>query len=245
MIEINNTATSIIKDINYVDAVRERFETWLLEADLAAGEKLPSERELCLLLDTKRMTLRQVLIEMEVDSRIFRKNRSGWFITPIRFRYNPASLSSFNAEAIKQGRKPFWGYLKKEIAPSLSVEIEKILTTNENILKVTGWCGLDSHKVFYHESYINTNLAPGFVDKLESQSFSNVWENEYKQTLVIKKLLFKPVNMPELACKELGVAPNSFGILIEKHRATDEKKVVQIDLEYWRFESVELIIDNL
>ena len=58
----------------------------------------------------------------------------------------------------------------------------------------------------------------------------------------IKEMIFKPVNMPEVACKELGVAPNTYGILVEKHRATRDKKVVQVDLEYWRLESVELVI---
>ena len=197
-----------MKETNYVDAARERFEAWLLKANLPSGAKLPSERELCELLDTKRMTLRQVLIELEVESRIFRKNRSGWFITPSRFIYNPKSLSSFNAEAIKQGRQPFWGYLEQGLAQSLPPEIEKIFPLEENTYKVTGWCGLDKHKVFYHESYIDADFAPNFINKLKSKSFANIWEEEYGHALTIKKLSFKPVNMPEVACKELGVAPN-------------------------------------
>ncbi|PSU50521.1 transcriptional regulator [Photobacterium frigidiphilum] len=234
-----------MKETNYVDATRERFEAWLLKANLPTGAKLPSERELCELLDTKRMTLRQVLIELEVESRIFRKNRSGWFITPSRFVYNPKSLSSLNAEAIRQGRQAFWEYLEQGLAQSLPSEVEKVFSLEENTYKVTGWCGLDKHKVFYHESYIDADFAPDFINKLKNKSFAKVWEEEYGQALTIKKLSFKPVNMPEFACKELGVAPNSFGILIEKHRATSDKKVVQIDLEYWRFESVELVIDDL
>ncbi|MEH6530908.1 MAG: UTRA domain-containing protein [Photobacterium frigidiphilum] len=234
-----------MKETNYVDATRERFEAWLLKANLPTGAKLPSERELCELLDTKRMTLRQVLIELEVESRIFRKNRSGWFITPNRFVYNPKSLSSLNAEAIRQGRQAFWEYLEQGLAQSLPSEVEKVFSLEENTYKVTGWCGLDKHKVFYHESYIDADFAPDFINKLKNKSFAKVWEEEYGQALTIKKLSFKPVNMPEFACKELGVAPNSFGILIEKHRATSDKKVVQIDLEYWRFESVELVIDDL
>ena len=107
---------------------------------------------------------------------------------------------------------------------------------------ITGWCGLDDHKVFYHESWIDADAAPGFMDKLENHAFSKVWEESFGLTLTIKEMIFKPVNMPELACKELGVAPNTYGILVEKHRATSEKKVVQVDLEYWRLESVELVI---
>lgn len=231
-----------MKEKNYVDVLRERFESWLNERNLPAGAKLPSERELCELLDAKRMTLRQVLIELEVDSRIFRKNRSGWFISSKRFIYNPKSLSSFNAEARAQGRNPFWGYLSKEAVETVPHHVDQVFQASGKQYLITGWCGLDEHKVFYHESYINAEIAPGFIQKLEDKSFARVWEEEFGYVLNIKEMVFKPVNMPEMACKELGVAPNTYGILVEKHRATHDKKVVQIDFEYWRLESVELVI---
>ncbi len=42
-----------------------------------AGGKLPSERELGELLGIKRMTLRQALLNLEAESKIFRKDRKG------------------------------------------------------------------------------------------------------------------------------------------------------------------------
>ncbi|MFV0449786.1 MAG: GntR family transcriptional regulator [Vibrio sp.] len=230
---------------NNVEMTRNNFDKWLTETKLPAGSKLPSERELCEKLNTKRMTLRQVLIELEVESKIFRKNRSGWFITPPRFIYDPKSLSSFSAEAVKQGRKPSWEYLNFYLCKASDCSFIPSGWEQENIQVITGWGGLDEHKVFYHETYIDTTVAPNFIKKIGKQAFSKVWEKEYGEVLLTNKLCFKPVNMPEKACKELGVAPNSFGILVEKHRATKDKRVVQIDMEYWRFESVELSIENL
>lgn len=230
-----------MKDKNFVDTTRERFKAWLEQEDFAPGARLPSERELCEILDAKRMTLRQVLKELEVESVIFRKNRSGWFISPARFRYNPKSFSSFDAEARSQGRHPFWGYLEYE---SIQGGAKTGFRQDKSLYRVTGWCGLDGHKVFYHESFIDADAAPDYINKLKNQSFAKVWKEDFGQDLTIKKLTFKPVKMPEEACKELGVAPNSFGILVEKHRATPDKTVVQIDYEYWRHDSVELIIDE-
>lgn len=233
-----------MKDKSYVDIIRERLERWLSETNLAAGSRLPSERELCELLDTRRMTLRQVLLELEVASIIFRKNRSGWFIAPKRFIYNPKAQSSFNAEARAQGRLPFWGYLEEELCEAPPSSVVKAFSENTSSYLITGWCGLDGHKVFYHESYIDAEFAPDFVNKINNQSFAEVWEREFSQFLSIKSMVFKPVKIPDQACKELGVAPNSFVILVEKHRATREKRVVQVDFEYWRLESVELYIKD-
>ncbi|MFB2828402.1 GntR family transcriptional regulator [Aeromonas jandaei] len=230
-----------MRDKNFVDIARERFKEWLQKESFAPGGRLPSERELCELIDAKRMTLRQVLKELEVESVIFRKNRSGWFISPERFRYNPKSFSSFDAEARSQGRIPFWGYLEKAFVP---VKEKKTFYYDRYTYRVTGWCGLDGHKVFYHESFIDADAAPGFTSKLNDQSFASVWKNGFGHELTIKKLVFKPVKMPEMACKELGVSPSSFGILVEKHRATCDNIVVHIDFEYWRHDSVELVINQ-
>lgn len=75
-----------------------------------------------------------------------------------------------------------------------------------------------------------------------NQSFASVWEDAFGHALNIKEMIFKPVNMPEVACKELGVAPNTYGILVENIGLPEIKKVVQVDFEYWRLESVELVI---
>ncbi|WP_058914493.1 GntR family transcriptional regulator [Entomohabitans teleogrylli] len=233
-----------MKDKSNVDIIRERLERWLSETNLVAGSRLPSERELCELLDTRRMTLRQVLLELEVASLIFRKNRSGWFIAPRRFIYNPKAQSSFNVEARAQGRHPFWGYMEKEFCKTPPPGVMKAFSEDTGSYRITGWCGLDGHKVFYHESYINAGFASGFINKIINQSFADIWEKDFGQFLSIKRMVFKPVKIPEQACKELGVAPNTFVILIEKHRATREKRVVQVDFEYWRLESVELYIDD-
>lgn len=231
-----------MKDKNHVDITRERLEKWLSEADLAAGARLPSERELCERLDTQRMTLRQVLLELEVASLIFRKNRSGWFMAPKRFIYNPKALSSFNAEARAQGRQPSWGYLERDVCETPPSSVVKAFSESSDVYRITGWCGLDGHKVFYHESYIDAGFAPGFINHINNQSFTEVWEREFSQFLYTKSMVFKAVKIPDQACKELGVAPNTFVIMVEKQRATREKRVVQVDVEYWRLESVELCI---
>lgn len=127
--------------------------------------------------------------------------------------------------------------------PLIPVNVKMECFQDKNIYKVTGWCGLEQHKVFYHESFIDADIAPEFTSKLNNQSFASVWRHNFGHHLTIKKLIFKPVKMPEMACRELGVAKSSFGILVEKHRATRDNAVVQIDFEYWRHDSVELVID--
>lgn len=71
------------------------------------------QKELGELLGIKRMTLRQALLNLEAESKIFRKDRKGWFVTQPRFNYSPELSASFQRAAIEQGREPSWGLPRK------------------------------------------------------------------------------------------------------------------------------------
>ena len=72
-----------------VENAKEKLDRWLKDGITTPGGKLPSERELGELLGIKRMTLRQALLNLEAESKIFRKDRKGWFVTQPRFNYGP------------------------------------------------------------------------------------------------------------------------------------------------------------
>ncbi len=87
-----------------VENAKEKLDRWLKDGITTPGGKLPSERELGELLGIKRMTLRRALLNLEAESKIFRKDRKGWFVTQPRFNYSPELSASFQRAAIEQGR---------------------------------------------------------------------------------------------------------------------------------------------
>ncbi|MNO97955.1 putative transcriptional regulator of 2-aminoethylphosphonate degradation [compost metagenome] len=227
-----------------VDVAKIALNKWIVDHRLEPGSKLPSERALCDALNVKRMTLRQALLSLESDSIIFRKDRRGWFMTPARFIYNPKSSSSFLVSAEEQGRLPSWGYLSKESLYDYDERFARIFFGGKNnpIYKITGWGALDDHKVFYHETYINPDYAPNFIDHIGNDSLQTLWQTRFAQTVSTKHLTFSPVRVGTDICRHLGCAPGSPAILVEKHRANADGIVVHIDIEYWRFESVDFVI---
>lgn len=228
-----------------VENAKEKLDLWLKQGLTVSGGKLPSERELGELLGIKRMTLRQALLSLEAESRIFRKDRKGWFVAQPRFNYSPELSASFQRAAIEQGREPSWGFIEKVRTTEYPDVAEALVATcpAHDLYLITGWGALEGHKVFYHETFINPNVAPEFITRLKNQSFSSVWENNYHKNVVIKKLAFRPVRMPGDVSKFIGGSAGMPAILIEKHRADSAGNIVQIDLEYWRFEAVDLLIN--
>ena len=143
------------------------------------------------------MTLRQALLFLESESRIFRKDRRGWFAALPRFNYNPNSSTSFKQAAIEQGRCPSWDYMTKECvlaAPGFIKELLQVDAASE-IYKISGWGALDNHIVFYHETFISPRVAPGFIERLGENSFAEVWEQAYGTSTRTRHLAFKPTRL--------------------------------------------------
>ncbi|CAI1035152.1 MULTISPECIES: GntR family transcriptional regulator [Serratia] len=228
-----------------VELAKQRLNDWLSQGAIAPGDKLPSERELGELLNIKRMTLRQALLFLESESRIFRKDRRGWFAALPRFNYNPNSSTSFKQAAIEQGRCPSWGYMTKERVLSAPAPIAELLHVDEGteIYKICGWGALDNHIVFYHETFISPLAAPEFIERLGERSFAEVWESAYGIATHTRHLAFKPTRLSGDACKVMGGNASTPSILVEKHRADAQRRIVQVDIEYWRFESVDFFIN--
>ncbi|MFP1482504.1 GntR family transcriptional regulator [Escherichia coli] len=60
-----------------VENAKEKLDRWLKRRHHHAGWKTPFRRELGELLGIKRMTLRQALLNLEAESKIFHKDREG------------------------------------------------------------------------------------------------------------------------------------------------------------------------
>ena len=228
-----------------VETAKEMLNDWLSKGVVQPGGKLPSERELEELLGIKRMTLRQALLFLEGEEKIFRKDRRGWFVALPCFKYTPNTSTSFKQAALEQGRLPSWGFLEKERVYTAEPEILSQLNVKDGdeIYKISGWGALDNHKVFYHETFINAQSAPGFIDKLGDRSFVDVWQEAFGKSSHTQHLAFKPTRLSAGACKGMGGTAGTPSIRVEKYRADEAGQVIQVDIEYWRFESVEFYID--
>lgn len=234
-----------MKVLSLVDLTKEKLNQWLQNGTFSAGDKLPSERELESLLDAKRMTLRQALLGLEAESKIFRKDRKGWFVGLPRFNYDPKQSVSFKFAAIQQGFIPSWGFTTKLLVAEYPALAQKALNVEPHapLYLVTGWGALNTHRVFYHETYINPAKAQGFIDTLGNESFAVHWKEKYGKQLFTKQLAFKPIRLAGEICRIIGGSTGTPAIFVEKYRSDENDCVIQVDFEYWRFESVNFFVN--
>lgn len=120
-----------------VENAKEKLDRWLKDGITTPGGKLPSERELGELLGIKRMTLRQALLNLEAESKIFRKDRKGWFVTQPRFNYSPELSASFQRAAIEQMQEMFGEATNPTIAQGRVPLVLELLSPAQRPLQIT------------------------------------------------------------------------------------------------------------
>ncbi|ASA57555.1 GntR family transcriptional regulator [Vibrio gazogenes] len=108
--------------------IKETIAEQIEQGMLAAGQKLPSERQLAETFATTRVTLREALSLLETEGLIYREDRRGWFIAPPRIDFPLSMAEDFLVLAENQGRQA-----------SLSVIRAKNTLANK---QVSGWLQL-------------------------------------------------------------------------------------------------------
>lgn len=74
--------------------------------EYVAGDKLPSERELCCLYDMSRITVRGALSELERDGYVKKHHGKGTFVLDVGYQQKLLNLYSFTEEMKQLGKTP-------------------------------------------------------------------------------------------------------------------------------------------
>lgn len=83
--------------------IAAHLQKQIARGKLAAGTRLPPERELADELDVNRLTLRQALQELELQGRLTRRHGSGWFVAEPVIERQAGKLFSFTIGLRKRG----------------------------------------------------------------------------------------------------------------------------------------------
>lgn len=97
---------SIPGDIPQYLLIKAQLQARIQSGALKSGDKLPSERELCAIFNTTRITIRESLAQLESSGLIWRADRRGWFVTPERLWLDPTQNTNFHKLCREQGREP-------------------------------------------------------------------------------------------------------------------------------------------
>ncbi len=108
----------------------------IVTGELDAGDALPSERDLCRILDASRVTVRRAIQTLIDEGLIVRRQGSGTYVAP-RIEAPGSYLSSFSEDASARGERSGAIWLMKTYAPASPEEARVLeLEPNAGVLRL-------------------------------------------------------------------------------------------------------------
>jgi GntR family transcriptional regulator len=196
------------------EEIAERIERGVL----AAGERLPAEREMGEQLRVSRMTVRQALARLEQRGLIVRRKGVGTFVGKPRFRQSATVLRGFFDEIAGQGTVPRSRLLSVEerVAPAgLAAALE--LGPGETVYTVTRVRSANAVPIVLERSHFPSRILPGLPDEdLEHGSIYRLMERRYDARPVRASQSFEAVAADGREAQLLGVPLGSPLMLVER-----------------------------
>ncbi|ETT02815.1 MULTISPECIES: phosphonate utilization transcriptional regulator PhnR [Providencia] len=226
--------------------IKAQLQARIQSGALKSGDKLPSERELCAIFNTTRVTIRESLAQLESSGAIYRSERRGWFVTPERLWLDPTQNTNFHKLCLEQGRQPKTKLLEGKV---VTVPVEAMtplqLQPFEQIYLLTRLRYADDRPVCYSENHCLPARVPELLSHDLNGSLTEVYEQQYDLIYTSMHLSFYPTAMPPQAASALGVAVGRPALLLQRLNYDQHGRILDYDVEYWRHDSLRIEVDTL
>lgn len=212
---------------------------------LPPGGKLPSERTLSELFETTRITLKDALLALEAEGRIYREERRGWFVAAPRLEYNPLYRVHFQQMVVQQQRQVHTSVLSMRsmvASPEMSQRLQ--LPALARVLQINRLRSLDGRVVLYVEHYLKPECFPGILEEDLSQSLTQLYQQRYGIQYGRSRFDITPTAARGDVAQALLLAEGSPILRIVRVNYDQQQRIIDCDVEYWRHDAIRVSVDS-
>lgn len=231
--------------ITQISQIRQSLENQIDSGLLVAGSRLPSDRVLCELFGTTRITLKDALLALEADGRIYREKHKGWRIAYPRLDYNPLFRLYFQRMVTLQNRSVETKVVAtKEVLASAALTREMELPPLSKLFQICRLRYLDGRIVSYVEHFLKSARFPGILGFDHSKSLTQTYEQHYGLHFSRSRFSIYPAAAYGEVAQQLNIAAGSPILMIKRINYDQHGVLVDCDQEYWRHDAVRIVIDS-
>jgi GntR family transcriptional regulator len=185
--------------------------------ELAPGQALPSERELCERYGVSRPTLRQATQDLVRDGLLVVRRGVGTFVAQPRVRQRLGSVLGFTEKMTREGRRASTRVLERSVHQAstfdASVAGELRLGSDASVLRVVRLRLADDLPVMVETTHISPEQFPGIEDlDLETVSLYQALRERYGIQIVQLRESLEPVLLTEADALLLNARTRSASI---------------------------------
>lgn len=211
---------------------------------IPSGTRLPSERKLQADSGAARGTIREALFQLEAEGLIYRRDRSGWYVSPPAVTYDPTRWHGFMTYVSEQGRTPGTEVLSKEPIPATPALADIFrIAPGTQLYDICRRRSVDGRAVLVERIYVDPAMAPGLIDHALDSSITRILSSTYDLTVARNRVDMRPCALVRQAADALGVTPGTPGLLVVRTSLAADGRVVEYDQEYWRHDAIRVHVD--
>lgn len=228
----------------HASSLRTSLLALIASAARRGDRRLPAEREMMARLATTRITLREALVQLEAEGRIYRENRRGWFVSPPRLRYDLLACLPFHDMVQSQQRRAQTRLLAaEEIDAPAEVARRLGLASGERLYRITRARLVDERRVLYVEHHLRPDCFPGILAfDLARESLTDLYRRHYGLRVARVSYALSTTVLPEAAARALNAVRGSPAQRITRINHDQNGRAVDCDEEYWRHDAIDLTL---
>ena len=224
--------------------VRDDIAARIVGGELKPSDRLPSERQLQVGGGVSRGTIREALFQLEAEGVIYRKDRSGWYVSPPPVVYDPTRWEGFMSYVEAQGRRPATETLGKvEIACDGMLAQIFSRPVGAPMYWIRRRRSIDGRAVLIESIVVDAALAPGLIDHDLDGSLTSVLKSVYGIDVARNKVDMRPCALTRDEAEALRVKSGLPGLNLERTCYNAQGRVVEFDREYWRHDALKVSVD--
>ncbi|MCK5575198.1 MAG: GntR family transcriptional regulator [Sphingomonadales bacterium] len=184
--------------------IANNIRTYISEGNVAAGEALPPERDLCDMTGTSRVTIRKALDKLVTDKVLVRKQGAGTFVLP-RVEHLGSSLSGFTDDAKNRGLKPKAIWILKAYGTPTAEEAEFLqIHSSDKVVRLGRVRLSDGEPLAIEHAVVSAALLPDIDNISESlyQALEKKGNRPVRGTQKVRASLATPTEAALLSVQE-------------------------------------------
>lgn len=224
--------------------MRDGIAARISAGDLKPGDKLPSERQLQAEFGLARGTIREALFLLEAEGAIYRRDRSGWYVSPPPVVYDPTRWEGFMSYVEAQGRVPTTRTISTATIPAdplLSEIFSRPLGAPLHHIRRLRY--VDSRAVLVEKLVVDAAITPGLLDFDLNTSLTAILKRNFGITVARNQISMQPCALTGDEAVDLRQKSGLPGLALQRLSYDGHGRVVEYDHEYWRHDAVRINVD--
>lgn len=215
---------------------------WAVESgQLRVNDPLPSERDIALLTDLSRVTVRKAVAELVRDGIVVQRRGSGSFISSRRVEQSLSTLTSFTEDMKRRGMSVTSRWLERGIFDPSPEEVFALgLAHDEKVARIARLRSADDRPLAIERAALPTSILAD-PDLITTSLYAVLAESGNRPVRAIQRISAANINAADAAL--LSVDTGEAGLYIERISFLKSGRAAERTLSIYRGDAYDFVAE--